>query len=73
MKCINSESGRDSKRKDYSFLDIEITMLIILRKRVERERERKKERRIKEMKISEINRKRIDAIKIQCLQMINLC
>ena len=50
-------------------------MLIILRKRVEREREREreKERRIKEMRISEINRKRIDAVKIWCLQMINLC
>ena len=75
MKCINSESGRDSKRKDYSFLDTEITMIIILRKRGnqrERERERR-ERWIEEMRISEINRKRIDAFQIWCLQMINLC
>ena len=61
MKCINSESGRDSRRKDYSFLEIEITMLIILRKRG-REREREREREIKEMRISEINRKRIDQV-----------
>ena len=47
-------------------------MLIILRKRG-KERERERERWIEEMRISEINRKRIDAVKIRCLQMINLC